>query len=439
MSIDLLKGNIIQIKTLFARLDYLEQQALRMTDQRSKAQIENGISSTEQQIKILNNAIPQLLKNISLTQSLPSEQAASVNQNQNVQTYSHASVEGNTLVAINKKDKGRYLKELDISNISIKNINKKKEGYEEFSSDFKKPNPYIKFANKLFLNTSRKLVAQKYFLDLREDLIKSNIMILLHSYVSMMFLTTLLSFIFSIFLVIFLIFIDVSFTSPYIAMAAGNLFLRAAKFIGLIILVPAATFAIMYYYPKAERRSLEGQIDYELPFATIQMAAIAGSDIEPSNIFGIIALSREYPAIRKEAKKLMNQINLYGYDLVSALNNVADASPSKAWKELLNGIATTIRSGGSLERFLHKRSETMLFEYRINREKATRAAETFMDIYISVVIAAPMLMMLLLIMISIANLGFSLGVSALTVIIVSIVALINFVFLVFLQMNQKSF
>jgi len=168
------------------------------------------------------------------------------------------------------------------------------------------------------------------------------------------------------------------------------------------------------------------------------MSAIAGADIEPSNIFRIIALSKEYPHIRNEAKKLMNQINLYGYDLSTALRNIAATSPSKEWTDLLSGISTTIKSGGNLSKYLDKKAESLLFNYRIAREKATKSAETFMDIYISVVIAAPMLMMLLLIMINISGIGFNIGVSVLALLIVLIVSLINILFLVFLHLSQKK-
>ena len=102
-------------------------------------------------------------------------------------------------------------------------------------------------------------------------------------------------------------------------------------------------------------------------------------------------------------------------------------------------MSTTIRSGGDLSKYLNKRAESLLFEYRIKREKATKAAETFMDIYISIVIAAPMLMMLLLILMNISGIGLSLSNLAITVLVVSIVALINVIFLVFLHMNQKKF
>ena len=134
----------------------------------------------------------------------------------------------------------------------------------------------------------------------------------------------------------------------------------------------------------------------------------------------------------------MNEINVLGYDLVAALRSSASNSSSKKLADLLNGLATTITSGGSLPEFFDKRAQTLLFEYKIEREKQTRAAETFMDIYISVVIAAPMIFMLLLMMMKISGLGISLSTSMITIIMILGVSMINVFFLIFLNLKQPS-
>jgi len=187
-----------------------------------------------------------------------------------------------------------------------------------------------------------------------------------------------------------------------------------------------------------EKRSIEGKINQELPFATIHMAAISGSMIEPTKMFNIISSTGEYPFLEKEFNKLLNEINIYGYDIVTALKDSALNCPSQKLAELYNGLATNITSGGSIYSFFEKRSQTLLFEYRLNKEKHTKTAETFMDIYISVVIAAPMILMLLLMMMKISGLGVSLSTSTITLIIISGVSLINIIFLIFLQLKQPE-
>lgn len=196
----------------------------------------------------------------------------------------------------------------------------------------------------------------------------------------------------------------------------------------------------MFFYPSSQRKSLEKEINQELPFMIIYMSAIATSGIEPSKIFQIIAMSSDYPYNRREIRKLTNYINFYGYDLVTALKNSARTCPSERLGQLFEGLATTITSGGELSEFLNKHSETLLFDYRLEREKYTQIAETFMNIYISVVIAAPMIMMMLFILMSLTSIGSGLfspaTIGLLTVLIIS---LLNVGFLIFLNMKQPKF
>jgi len=121
----------------------------------------------------------------------------------------------------------------------------------------------------------------------------------------------------------------------------------------------------------------------------------------------------------------------------SALQNCSRNTSSKKLGELYNGLATNINSGGDLPSFFDKRSETLLFEHQIVIQKAGKAAETFMDVYISVVIAAPMILMILLMMMKLSGIGLSMSVGMITLIMISIVAGVNVVFLMFLHMKKR--
>jgi flagellar protein FlaJ len=193
----------------------------------------------------------------------------------------------------------------------------------------------------------------------------------------------------------------------------------------------------MYLYPTLESSSIEIKINRELPFATIHMSAIAGAMIEPSKIFEILISTKEYPVLEKEFIKIMNEMNLFGKDLVTSLKTVAFNSPSKKFADLLNGLSTTITSGGNLKEYFEERASSLLFDYRLEREKESKSAETFMDIYISVVIAAPMILMLLLMMMKISGIGVSLSTSMITLIMITVVSLVNVGFLVLLHLKQS--
>jgi len=441
MSLELLKKNILQEKILVERLSKILQDSSELVkNNRDQKNFDDSVKSTMKQIEILNESIPEILKNISLAKPLPTSKMEI--QNGPVLQISHIDEGDEREVGILKGQRGNYLNELHISAQSLNDLTKKRKvDKTDLINEYKKPRGYIKLSNKFFGNAASNVVEKGGFRKIGEDLRKSNFTLLTKSYVAAIYFSTFLAGFLGIGLTLLFLFVGITFESPYIYLvdfSEVSLLLRLLKVIWFIPLTPVIVFFIMYLYPSAEKSSLKGSLDYELPFAAIQMSAIAGADIEPSNIFRIIALNKEYPTIRNEAKKLMNQINLYGYDLTTALRNVAMASPSKNWSELLNGISTSLRSGGNLSKYLDKKAETLLFEYRLKKEKATKSAETFMDIYISVVIAAPMLMMMLLIMINISNIGFGLPVPILSLIIILIVAVINVIFLVFLNTSQKK-
>ena len=61
-----------------------------------------------------------------------------------------------------------------------------------------------------------------------------------------------------------------------------------------------------------------------------------------------------------------------------------------------------------------------------------------MDIYISILIAAPMILMLLLIIMKISGLGVSMSFLAISLLISLVVAVVNVIFLAFLQMRRNK-
>ena len=321
--------------------------------------------------------------------------------------------------------------------VRLKEDRKKKE-IEEKKPKKGKKNEYSEISSKFFSKISKRLLGNESFQRLERDLIRANLDYSPTGYISMILFTTVLSMLVGGFIFLFFLFCNVEATAPFITRVTETIDVRLMKTFWILFMVPIGTFATMYLYPSLEKKSAEGKINVELPFAAIHMAAISGSMINPIKIFEIVISTKEYPAIEREFTKILNDINVYGSDLVNALKNSAKNTSSKKLSEMLNGLSTTINSGGDLAKFFDKRSQTLLFEYKINREKSSKAAETFMDIYISVVIAAPMILMLLLMMMKISGLGLNISVSAITLIMVLGVTMINIVFLTFLHIKRSE-
>ncbi len=394
------------------------------------------IDSLKKGIHIINNSMPKILNEITLAKKLPSKEPTKTG----LESIGLKRLESKVDVTLNVKDRDKFLQELSISENLIRRLKKQKFTEEkEKYYEFKAARGYLKLSNKFFLEKAIDLINRGRFKQLSTELNKANIEILFETYVAMMLFTSFLSIFAGIFIFILAMFFNMGFTYPFIQFYEGSYLTRFLQTFWIPVAVPVIVFSFLYIYPSTEKKTIEKKIDGELPFAVIHMSAISGSGIEPSEIFRIIGLSSEYRYLRIEIRKVLNQINLYGYDLVTALTNVSKSTSSQKLAELFSGLSTTINSGGDLKDFFEKRADTLLIAYRLEREKYTRIAETFMDIYISVVIAAPMILMLLFIMISVTNISTGFSTGGITFIMISIIGLINILFIGFLNVKQPAY
>ncbi len=433
-----IKDNLEHIKGIVRELYNFSIQMEKMKtfsanfDKREIKLLEDSLSALKIQLKILNNSIPSIIDRIRLYPSIsktrePEKKLTKISYNQDNNKVS---------VFINEEDKRKFLENLSTGMSSIKEL--KKKYIIESQATVEKANRYAKISNYFFRSLSYSLTSKGYFKNLNRNLRKINSPFILGTYVSMLFFSSLLSLIFSIILLIFLLFFDVSISYPFITLSKGIL-INLFKFIWIVFIFPITTGLFIYFYPLAESKNIAYKINQELPFVTIHMSAIASSGVEPVSIFNIIIKGKDYEYTNIEFRKLMNLINFHGEDIVSALRKTASSSSSSKLRDLLNGLAVTITSGSEIHQFLNKRAEDMLFEYRLEREKYTKMAETFMDIYISVAIAAPMIfLMIFVIMGSTGLLGniFGMSTNSLSFLLILILILINILFLLYLKWKQ---
>ena len=429
--IEEIKHNIVTELAMAHELSGLIDRAERASDEERRI-ILGAAQSIQERIKMLNRSVGSLLASLSVVKKLPGKDKPTGVERVTLQGAP-------TPIALRTADKEKYLTELSISEKLLHKLKHHTEVAEQ-GEEYKRPNSYVQTANKFFLRTSTEWLDRGLFKNLNIDLRKANLNILTASYVSSMILSTLLAFVGGTMLTIFFLFVKVALEPPFISLVSEGYFVLLGKTIWFTLLIPLLTFGLFYFYPAIERKSLARQIDSELPFVVIHMGSIAGSGVEPTQIFKIVGLSRDYKHTRGEIRKLLNQVNVYGYDLITALKNISRLTPSTRLAELFNGLATTISSGGDLKTFFEKRAESLLLQYRIEREKFSKVAETFMDLYISVVIAAPMILLLLLIMISVSgvNIG-GLQPTQMTALILVVVAAINVVFLWVITLKQPSY
>jgi flagellar protein FlaJ len=295
--------------------------------------------------------------------------------------------------------KKKYIQELNIDQYQLdrfireqkksKELVLKKEDYSIYE-----PNEVGKFANRYAKHYADLLISMypKVFTFLFNSFERVNMPIISRTYVSMMLFFSVISL--PAALVLFFI-LNLSFQ------------LSILFVILMALLAPLVTFIGFYFYPSSLQSERKKKIKNELPFALVYMSAIAGSGATPISIFELLAESNEYPELRKEIKKILNYVNLFGYDLTTSLRSVSKTTPSEELIELLNGLISTIETGGDLKNYLKNKADEALNTYRLERKKKAEALATYSEVYTAILIASPLLLIVTLAIIN--SIGGDLG------------------------------
>jgi Flp pilus assembly protein TadB len=438
-----LKENILQEKKIISDINSILDKL--KDDEPHKGGYVKLLDSLMNNFKLLNNSVPELLKewspiniqvkiqrdgkngdkmigigNGKISEKKKKKEDEKMEKVVRV-SYVSPSKNDKNFVTLNKGDRESFLKDLRLSERSLTSLEREKTKDEKKLASSLRPNSFAKFSNKFFRKSSEKLTPK--FGGVSRDLKKANLKFLMSTYVSMMLMSTSIAF-----------FTGIMIFGVLLILNLSNFIYAWIPFV-----LSGFTFTAFYLYPASEASSVQKKISQELPFATIHMAAISGSNIEPVKILKIISMSKEYKNIGFEIKKIIAQVDIYGYDLVTSLKNVAQKISNKRLSELFSGIATNIGTGGELKSYLEKKADNFLLDYKLERQKYSDLAGTFMDIYISILIAAPLVLMMMFIVMNVAGLGLC-GLSLTTLLFFSIlvIILVNILFLIVLNFKQPK-
>jgi len=267
------------------------------------------------------------------------------------------------------------------------------------------------------------------FSSLRDSLRRADIKILFRTYMSII---VLLSVLMGAFVLIGMLFVSMILKLDLVLSISGMIIIP--------LLTAFLTFIFLYSWPSAIANSRKRDIEANLPFALVQMASIAESGASPRALFKILSHFKEYGEVSREASKIIKSIEIFGLDEMTAIKNVINKSPSQQFKQILQGMITTIHTGGSLSSYLRKESEKSLFEYRLSRQKYLQVISTLADLYTALLIAAPLLLIAVLAIIAIVG-GQVFGMSVQAVLQIGIfiaIPLLNIMFISFLHAIQPK-
>jgi flagellar protein FlaJ len=268
-----------------------------------------------------------------------------------------------------------------------------------------------------------------FFKELYHALRLANIKVLSNTYVNMMVLGVISSTLFGLF---FFGFVFAATALP-ITQILSRTFMMS-------LILGVSVFGAFYAYPYQKLKARRRSINTNLPFAINHMAAVAGSGVSPVRMFKLISESREYGEVSVEIEKIVNYVEIFGYDVLTSLKAIASTTPSAQFKDFFEGMISTTQTGGDLKAYLSQKSEEAMMNYKLERQKYTETIATYSDIYTGILIAAPLFFVAALSMVSLLG-GKVGGMSVDSVIVLGTyvaIPMMNVGFMTFLAMTQPE-
>jgi len=230
----------------------------------------------------------------------------------------------------------------------------------------------------------------KHVVSFKDYLEKAKIKIYPETYVSLMFFSAFLT-------------IPVSVTSVIL--------LYYYAFIPLIFLVPFPAYVMMGFMlvPLSKASDRAGNLEKELPFAASYISVMASGGISPYTSFKRLAEVELMPSISSEAREIVKDVEIFGIDPLTAIENAAKKNPLEVFRDFLAGYASTVIVGGDIVHFLERKAED-IFKARAMRVKA--AAERLgmlMETFIIIMVLMSLCFYILFSVESLYSTGISMG------------------------------
>ncbi len=166
--------------------------------------------------------------------------------------------------------------------------------------------------------------------------------------------------------------------------------------VGGSLFAGALTIILFYAYPAYRADSLKRNLDDELPFTAGYMAILSGAGVPPDMIFRSLAEIDAPLAVSGEAKTIVRDVELFGYDILSALEAASERTPSAKFKELLEGFIAAVHSGGGLTKYLRDRSRQYMRLKRIALRRFSDTLSILAEFYVALLVAGPLILVVML-------------------------------------------
>jgi len=143
------------------------------------------------------------------------------------------------------------------------------------------------------------------------------------------------------------------------------------RFLPLIFLVPLPAFVMIAFLivPMSMAGSRATALERDMPFAATYVTVMATGGIPPYVSFKRLSEVELMPAMRKEAKEITKDVEVFGIDPLSAMEKAGRQNPLGTFRDFVGGYASTVIIGGDVVHFLETKAQD-IFKARATKVKA---------------------------------------------------------------------
>jgi flagellar protein FlaJ len=152
-----------------------------------------------------------------------------------------------------------------------------------------------------------------------------------------------------------------------------------------------AAFGIMYKYPMVNVSTRNRRLAEEAPYFIGYMATLAASGLTLEGIFKAIAKEETKEEFVKSARYIVRDLDILGMDIITALTNLVAKTPAGAFSELIEGMISTVQSGGNLKEFFTACAKVQMEEKKMLIQKMTSSLGIIAEIYTILLVVFPLM------------------------------------------------
>lgn len=148
--------------------------------------------------------------------------------------------------------------------------------------------------------------------------------------------------------------------------------------------LPLAVILLGYVIPQIMARDRAAKLDDEVPFAGAYISVMATGGLSPYASLKRLEKCLLLPQMSKAIKDIEVDVQMKGYDPVSAMEKSAQNLPSRDYRDLFLGYSSTLKTGGDVMHYLLVRTETMFRDLAAKVKAFGDRSAILMEAYVTV-------------------------------------------------------